>query len=73
MNAPCWYDTDDELILISFKYDPELTKDCQRIPGRRWDGVRKLNTFPLESAPEVKILTTKWGIKVDGEIGRAHV
>ena len=65
MNAPCWYDTDDELILVSFKYDPEFTKDCQRIPGRRWDGDRKLNTFPIESAPEVKVLATKWGVKVD--------
>jgi SWI/SNF-related matrix-associated actin-dependent regulator 1 of chromatin subfamily A len=65
MDAPCWYDDDDELISISFRFDNEFTKDCQRITGRRWNGVRKVNTFPLESAPEVKILTTKWGIKVD--------
>ena len=65
MNAPCWYDSDTELISVSFRFDPEFIKDCQRIPGRRWDGFNKLNTFPLDSAPEVKILTTKWGIKVD--------
>ena len=65
MNAPCWYDTDAECIAISFSYNPEFTKDVQRVSGRRWDGVRKLNIFPLEAAPEVKVLTTKWGIKVD--------
>lgn len=68
MNAPCWYDTDAECIAISFRYDPEFTKDCQRIQGRRWDGMRKINTFPLESAPEVKVLTTKWDIKVDADL-----
>lgn len=65
MNTPCWYDTDTERISISFRYDPEFTKDCQRIQGRRWDADRKINTFPLESAAEVKVLTTKWAIKVD--------
>lgn len=65
MNALCWYDSDTELIAISFRFDPEFTKDCQRIDGRRWDGDNKLNTFPLGAAPEVKILTTKWNIKVD--------
>ena len=65
MNAPCWYDTDTELISVSFRFDPEFTKDVQRIQGRRWDGVLKVNTFPLESSPEVKVLVTKWGIKVD--------
>src|ERR1039458_6176017 len=68
MIAPCWYDSDTECILISFRYDPEFTKDCQRIPGRQWDGDRKLNTFPIGSAPEVKVLTTKWGIKVDSTL-----
>ena len=68
MTAPCWFDADTELISISFRYDPEFVKDCQRIIGRKWDGDNRLNTFPLSSAAEVKVLATKWDIKVDDSL-----
>jgi hypothetical protein len=66
--APCWYDADTETISISFRYDNEFVKDCQRIVGRKWDGDSKTNTFPITSAPEVKVLTTKWAIRVDDSL-----
>lgn len=36
-------------VVVEFPYDPDLVQSIRDIPGRDWDGHRKVNTFPIAS------------------------
>lgn len=38
----------DGLLVLRSPYDPEAVRALASIPGRRWDGEKKVNTFPLD-------------------------
>lgn len=38
---------------FEFPYDPEMVALSRQVPGRRWDGERKINTCPVDSLPHL--------------------
>lgn len=42
-------ETADGMIAVVSPYNPDAVAAAQRIPGRRWDGEAKRNTFPVSS------------------------
>lgn len=40
-------------LVISAPYDADSTTGWRRVPGRRWDGERKVNTAPVSSRVQV--------------------
>ena len=44
-------------IVARTPYDPEAVAEMGRIPGRRWDAERKVNTFPLEAVAAALVVS----------------
>lgn len=40
-------------LAVEFPYNEGAIRDCRRIPGRRWDADRKVNTFPVSARAHV--------------------
>lgn len=40
-------------IVLKSPYDPEAVRALARIPGRKWDSERKVNTFPMSQKREL--------------------
>lgn len=57
-SATVWLE--GNMICCQSSYKPESIPDVREIVGRRWDVARKLNTFPLVSAPQVIRWVNKW-------------
>lgn len=47
-----------ERFVVEFGYDRDMVAACREITGRRWDGARKVNTFPTEAASAFEL--TRW-------------
>lgn len=48
------------LIVMRAPYRPSLVEAQKVVPGRRWDGVRQVNTFPLAAAPYIAALLKRF-------------
>lgn len=55
-------------VRLGFPYDGELVALSRVIPGRRFDGESKSNTYPLSSLPAVVGFAVRAGITVDPEV-----
>jgi hypothetical protein len=55
-------------LVLKAPYDPERVGAARSIPGRRWNGDRKVDEFPLTSAQAVIALATKYGIDISPEV-----
>lgn len=66
---------ENDRIVARTPYNPEAVAEMQRIQGRRWDGERKLNTFPVEivAAERVLALCARYGYKMSDETRAALV
>jgi hypothetical protein len=51
---PFTLDFQNGLLVMCGPYDPKLVEAQRSIPGRRWSGERKANTFPRTSAVQVR-------------------
>ncbi|AYE99528.1 hypothetical protein C0J29_31680 (plasmid) [Mycobacterium paragordonae] len=59
---------EDQRVLLAFPFDEALVAAARVIAGRRYDGARKVNSYPLSSLPAVVGLATGAGIDIAPEI-----
>ncbi|BCI84575.1 hypothetical protein MTY66_62000 (plasmid) [Mycolicibacterium sp. TY66] len=59
---------EDERVRLAFPYDTELVAKAKSIPGRRYDGETRTNTYPLSSLPSVVGFATGAGIDIAPEV-----
>ncbi|MUL61080.1 hypothetical protein B5P44_00575 [Mycobacterium sp. CBMA 213] len=59
---------EDERVRLAFPYDAELVAKAKVIPGRRYDGQTRTNTYPLSSLPAVVGFATAAGIDIAPEV-----
>lgn len=59
---------DDGRVRLAFPYDEALVSKAKVIPGRRYDGETRSNTYPLSSLPAVVGLATEAGIDIAPEV-----
>ena len=43
----------DSVLIVKSAFSQEFVQASRSIPGRRWDGINKVNTFPLSSKPQL--------------------
>lgn len=63
----------DNVIILKTEYNKQLVEDSRNIPGRRWDGEMKVNTFPFSSIIEVRNLANTYNITLAPELQDSDV
>ena len=63
----------NNVIILKTEYNKQLVEDSRNIPGRRWDGEMKVNTFPLSSIIEVRNLANTHNITLAPELQDSDV
>lgn len=59
---------EDDRVRLAFAYDADLVAKAKAIPGRRYDGETRSNTYPLSSLPAVVGFASNVGIDVAPEV-----
>ena len=64
-----WLEGDTVVVMAT--YSEAFVQDCRQIEGRRWDNTRKVNTFPMTSAAQVRELCEKYKVTMPAELLKA--
>jgi SNF2 family DNA or RNA helicase len=58
----------EDRIFVAYKYNKEFVEDCKMIPGRKWHGSTKTNSFPLSSIRMVRDLIERYGVEPTAQL-----